>query len=90
MSDKPIAVGDFVRVAKTCCPTIYEHIGGKIGIVKEFDRVSWRCKYCGTSGREAKAVAFHLPYECAPVSWLKRIDPPALDEDVPEKEELTV
>ena len=90
MSERPIHVGDAVYVYRTCCTGTEVELYGKVGIVRAFSPYKYKCYYCGWSGTEARAIAFSEPDICAPISWLKRIDPGCLDEDIPEKEELTV
>ncbi len=92
MSEKPIEVGDLVRVARTCCNMQYLQSGGKIGVVrkiKPYPFGSWYCLGCDASSHELYAEAFNWPHNAAPLSWLKRIDPGSLSEDVPEKEEIS-
>ena len=94
MSDKPIAVGDLVMVVRNCSAPIY--FGTTFKVRSILFLYGGNCSFCGKdhTGNYAKAEERYegsdgQTHDMAPVSWLKRIDPPAIDEDVPEKEELT-
>ena len=93
MSDKPIAVGDLVMVVRwPCCGSAL----GRVGVVRGFDRVAidGGCVKC-TGRKDAHfgatpAAAVQVGKNTLwPVAWLKRLDPDALKDDVPTREELT-
>jgi hypothetical protein len=86
MSDKPIQVGDIVMVVRwdgcAAGPTrvIFEvtQIATNDGFACHVNhRTHWNEKTCALGGGVA-----------VPVRWLKRLDPDALKDDVPEHEEL--
>lgn len=90
MSDKPIAVGDLVMVVRdTACGCYY----GRVYPVIAIEAVAMgavRCGHCNDLRYCDKHLAAllrgpnrdgHLP-----ISWLKRLDPDALRDDVPTEE----
>ncbi len=91
MNESPIKVGDLVRIYRTCCKTMHQQCGGNIGIVRKISSYTldyWHCLDCGAKGTEPRVEAFNSPYPFAPLSWLKRIDPGILSEDIPTEEEI--
>ena len=93
---KPISVGDLVMVVRTCCNFPIEE-GVRIGLPWRVHVIAnlakSRCSSCGfiDSGHYAGSREIQRAgWNCAPLEWLKRLDPDALADDVPHKEELTV
>ena len=94
MSER-IKVGDLVMVIRTCCAEINNRTH-PIGIpvsVKELYTAKVRCPYCGFYDETCAMARFNekLSSGCvkSPVAWLKKINPPALDESVETKREVT-
>ena len=84
-----IKVGDLVRVYRTCCAFTTDTSYGKIGIIKSIRTVWWRCPVCGAAEISEKALAFNGRFDSAPLSWLKKIDPPAAPEGGETESEVT-
>lgn len=90
MSDKQIRVGDLVMIVRTCCGS---WVGApfRVNELRHANGVA-RCNKCFMAISPSELIAFegHGPtYHGAPISWLKRLDPDALNDDVPTHEELT-
>ena len=91
MSDKPIQVGDLVMIVRwPCCGVAL----GRVFIVGGFIMADcdFVCNYCRTiMPRVPHPVSDgpKLTRLSAPITWVKRLDPDALKDDVPTKEELT-
>jgi predicted Zn-ribbon and HTH transcriptional regulator len=93
--DKPISVGDLVYVARTCCEAPIKD-GVRIGLPWRVEIVAQlnpsRCKKCGFTDNGLYASSNEIKrakWNCAPVSWLKRIPPLSELDDVKRDEELT-
>lgn len=89
--EKPISVGDFVYVAKTCCGIKQARFGGFPFVVHNISTEgNLCCSYCGYESNERAArQAAHPNAVGVPISWLKRIDPLALPETVRTEDEVT-
>ena len=89
MSDKPISVGDLVMVVRKNYCGCDKGIG-RIFRVAKIDRSRFRnwCIWCGVFS-EPQDQAVSTEGVAAQLWRLKRIDPDALKDDVPTKEELT-
>ena len=94
MSDRPIQKGDLVMIVRghSC---VLNKLGGIPFVVTGFMNPrggGWRCSRCLTmsAGPNELGVTGDIGLRggAAPVSWLLRIDPSNLSEDIPEKEEL--
>ena len=89
-----IKVGDLVMVVRTCCDFPIQD-GVRLGLPWSVHVVATltpgRCPNCGftatrvAGSREIKREGWN----CAPLEWLKKIDPPAQDETTDQPEELT-
>ena len=99
---KPISVGDWVVVvrASTVHPgPCYLGLVFKVSAVRTamggLTQKEWRCSRCGQSGftttvrTEAVAEGYTDEGIGIPIYRLKRLDPDALKDEVPTKEELT-
>ncbi len=85
--DKPIAVGDLVMVVRKA-----EYCGCCLGVtfrVIGFARPSSGYIHCSDCGsRTPSEMDAEGEKYWAPLSMLMRIDPPALEDNIPAKEEL--
>lgn len=83
-------VGDLVMVVRTCCAKTAQRSIGKAGVVTEIlpSLIGWLCEECGARGSDARPVFANEPYSCAPISWLIKIDPPALPESIERDEQV--
>lgn len=90
MSDKPIQVGDLVICLRGHC--IHSE-AGKIFTVLALKASDETNRYCGACKKPitgfSMAKIVDLKYGWVPVSWLKRLDPDALKDDVPSDERIT-
>ena len=82
-SDRPIAVGDLVMVVRTCCDLPAQE-GVRMGLPWTVQLIAnlkvSRCPKCGFTDNGRYAASNEIKrngWNCAPVEWLKRIDPPA-------------
>ena len=90
-----IKVGDLVMVVRTCCDFPIKEgvrmgLPWRVGLVASLQPSG--CPLCGftESGRYAASNEIkRRGWNCAPLEWLKKIDPPALDETTGAREELT-
>ena len=89
MSDKPISKGDLVMVvsAAKCCG-----LAKRLGYSFVVNKIVFRSYYCGNCGAPHSAdwVVLLSENSGAPFYRLRRIDPPALNDDIPIGEELHV
>ena len=90
MSEKPISVGDLVIMVRACC----EQSGIYLGSIKIVEGIcnsdlSGPCTNCGFRPIPPYAVMSMPSNNAVPFRWLKRLDPDALKDDVPTREELT-
>ena len=83
---KPISKGDLVMVVRGC--TCGKTRLGRIYRVSYIQIRPCYCGYCGLS-YALENVAMRDISSGMPLSWLKRLDPDALKDDVPSAEELT-
>ena len=81
MSDKPIQVGDLVMVVRGCCPH------KSFGVPWRVEGVVHKSGNCSVCHKEIPESPVAVGTFMAPLSWLKRLDPDALKDDVPTKEE---
>ena len=90
---EPISVGDLVMVVRSCCEKAAQKEAGLIRVVLEIgfnsDGESLQTKGCLCVHGEWQPIAKIEPTGWHPTAWLKRLDPDALKDDVPTKEELT-
>ena len=89
MSDKPIAVGDLVYVAHSCCGM---RVKPYMFVVAKIDDGLLHAHHaCRDCLREMPKELGAVPNNGwgQPISWLKRIEPDCLNDDVPERERLT-
>ena len=86
MSDKPIQVNDVVMLVRFCCDKTVQERTPILGIPLTVVSISHYAKTCCYCGCEVDGAFAHLskPNTYAPVHWLKRLDPDALRDDVPE------
>ena len=86
-----IKAGDLVMVVHVCCEPNSRALGA-IFKVKKITIDDSRCPYCRDFfNNTRRAVAQEVwgdGYKCAPVSWLKKIDPPAIPETEERDEEV--
>ena len=89
MSDiKPIAVGDLVMVVRVCCDKIPTRCElGMIGKVAMLRDSNTYCPDCKTYNHGMHASNI-VDGKGMPTTWLKRIDPPALDKHTEQEREL--
>lgn len=88
MTDRrAIQVGDLVMVVRVCCDFPIKE-GVRMGLPWRVQLVASLpvagCPKCGFKERGIFAASNEIKragWNCAPVEWLKRIDPPALDEN---------
>ena len=89
MAEKPISVGDLVMVVRwPCCGY---HLGKVFTVVSQSVGIL-ECANCHTVFRGGHQSESDLPNGnvCwAETSWLKRLDPDALKDEQPTREELT-
>ena len=79
-----IHVGDLVMVVRG-----HECDVGRIFQVDGLSMDSWYCENCGAETFDDELVAEHIEDDCVyPITWLRRLDPDALKDDLPIKEEL--
>ena len=90
MNDKPISVGDLVVIVKSCC----DHKLGLVGRVESFYRGNpykgdvLRCDVCAKNVTPSDMLTALFGGGAWPLKWLKKIDPPALPQDVEHDEEI--
>lgn len=83
MSDRPIQVGDLVMVVRGCCPHNSWGVPWQVkSTVMAFNA------HCIVCGKPINEQAHALGAFAAPVTWLKRIDPPATGDSLPTRREL--
>jgi len=86
MSEK-IKAGDLVIVVHQCCDRL--KAVGAIKRVNAVNNETTLCRHCFDGGTRLCA---HFegtpPHVWTPLSWLKKIDPPALEEKTTTREEL--
>lgn len=89
MSDKPISVGDLVMVvrASSCCG--HTQGMGLAFCVEYLQGGPNTCHACGDHQQHSMDAWFSGAKISFPVYRLKRIDPDALKDDIPTREELT-
>lgn len=85
MSD-PIKVGDLVMQIRDCCGKC--RTTGMVGTVKHVHDTTTRCRYC-SSYFHCIHVSCGKPKGGVPLSWVKKIDPPQVLDDVKQDEEIT-
>lgn len=93
MSAKPIGVDDLVMVVRghDC---MVRAIGGVpftvSGIVRVHDG-GWFCNRCYTesAGPNVNGASGHPLVNAVPLTWLIKINPPAIDDSVETREEIT-
>ena len=87
MKDETIRVGDLVMVVHVHCPHYTQGLPFIVGFI---GRAHGICHGCRVSlGAHTYAATADGRYT-TPVSWLKKIHPPALDQSTERKEEITV
>jgi len=92
---EPIKVGDLVMIVRTCCEFPLTE-GVRMGLPWRVDVMAnlkrSRCPKCGftDSGSYAGSKDIVRPnWNCAPLEWLKKIDPPKLEQDERHDEKIT-
>lgn len=95
MSDRPIQVGDLVMVvrngARYCdCKIAPPAHTLRLGVVFRVGKIwpSTSCMFCNTPIPQAAAQPDDGRWEVSALVRLKRLDPDALNESIPTKEEL--
>ena len=95
-AEKPISVGDLVMVVRghECVVNLKGGIPYRVKGFSMQKNGGWMCGECGSKDLAVNdlvaAILWQvIPGNGIPLSWLKRIDPDALTDDVQTKEELT-
>lgn len=92
VSDKPISVGDLVVVVRACCAAnpALGFVGRVFELRPTHSYSEGSCSCPRIYEPQAKIIDHPNPRGgCLPLSWLKRLDPDALKDDAPSREELT-
>lgn len=84
MSDKPIAVGDLVQVVRSTHECGNQFIGWVFIAVEILPKQLATCSHCNKPSitNEVSVWGKHSRRFGFPLSWLKRIDPPAEGETI--------